>query len=444
MIESILNDHHEAATASRDSPFEETIDYASALRQRDSLIAQWRTLTPEDQKLHKSSVENYLKFSGLVDLKSQEVIRAKNLFLLRNEIKAQINSEPDIRILGIEELHFSSSLLELLENIENSDHVRDLYRLRKKTTGTNKGSGISIEEAQRIKNCLKQGRELYLAGKAGSLMVKPLNFFYSLTAYAYAVVILNNPIRYVLDGLPGSHGLNYLPKDVRSQFGGDIKQGTFSDLFTAYPTTHIRDRRITIIQNNEESVLSFYRTKTTAGAGLLISMVPEIREYYSLVAGRASRTHPLEIITVSDMRGAKLEFQIGDGEIRPDHQDILNSFSNFATSERHGKIIATVPFSEAHRIRATIYSDIRGKFWYVENPFFPIVLPELCLHFLLTNAFSNIMRYSPDYWGEVLLNQVRSDVTLITRKYLSAFENKFPILLLRSLSRFHPNVTTES
>ena len=50
------------------------------------------------------------------------------------------------------------------------------------------------------------------------------------------------------------------------------------------------------------------------------------------------------------------------------------------------------------------------------------------------------MRYSPDEWGEILSNQVNADASLIIRKYLSAFENKFPILLLRSLSKFHPYI----
>ena len=275
-------------------------------------------------------------------------------------------------------------------------------------------------------------------------MVKPLNFFYALTAYAYAVVILNNPVRYVLDGLPGSHGLNYLPNHIKAQFGGDIKQGTFSDLFTSFPTSTICDRRTTIIQDNESSILAFYKTRTTVGTGTLLSMVPEIREYYSLVTGKPSRTFPLEITTVSDSRGVKWELQIGDGESRPAAIDIDNAFGEFQRGERHGKTIITIPFADAHKARATIYSDIRGRFWYIENPFYPIVLPEICLHFLLTNAFSNIMRYSPDHWGEILLNQVRSDISLITRKYLSAFENKFPVLLLRSISKFYPYVSSES
>ncbi|GAB4057267.1 YaaC family protein [Uliginosibacterium sediminicola] len=444
MIEAILTDAVELTPVTNESPFESSIDYAAELKKRDEVTRTWKTLSAEVQAEHENKIESYIQASGILDLKSPEAYRAKNLFLLRNEVAAHIKSESPFKLLSVEELHFSSSLIELLENAENAEHIRELYKLRKRTTGTTRNAGISVSEAQRLKNCMKQGRELYQSGRAGSLMVKPLNFFYALTAYAYAVVILNNPVRYVLDGLPGSHGLNYLPDQIRAQFGGDIKQGTFSDLFTSFPSSTVRDRRTTIIQDNEASILAFYKTRTSVGTGTLLSMVPEIREYYSLVTGKPSRTFPLEITTVSDPRSVKWELQIGDGETRPATADIDNAFGEFQRGERHGKTIVTIPFTEAHKIRATIYSDIRGRFWYIENPFFPIVLPELCLHFLLTNAFSNIMRYSPDHWGEILLNQVRSDISLITRKYLSAFENKFPVLLLRSLSKFHPYVSAES
>ncbi len=444
MIESILSDVIDLQEPQCISPFESKVDYAAETKRRDQLQENWRSLSAIDKGTHNNKIENYYKCNGLIDFNAPEALRGKNLYLLKKEIYAHIQSDSPLNLLNVEELHFSSSLIELLENAENVEHIRELYRLRKRTTGSTKNAGVSASEAQRLKNCMRQGRELYLSGRSGSLMVKPLNFFYSLTAYAYAVIILNNPIKYSLDGLPGSHGLNYLPDNIRIQFGGDIKNGTFSELFTSFPTSTIRDRRTTIIQDNEASILSFYKTRISVGTGTLLSMIPEIREYYSLVTGKPSRTFPLEITTVSDPRSGKWELQIGDGETRPPSSDIENAFGEFQHNERHGKTIVTVPFTEAHKIRATIYSDIRGRFWYVENPFYPVAMPELCIHFLLTNAFSNIMRYTPDHWGEILLNEVRSDISLITRKYLSAFENKLPILLLRALSKFYPYVPSET
>jgi hypothetical protein len=65
-------------------------------------------------------------------------------------------------------------------------------------------------------------------------------------------------------------------------------------------------------------------------------------------------------------------------------------------------------------------------------------MPELCVHFLLMNIFASIMRYRPDEWSEILLNEVSSRVALITRHYFSTWERKVLILLLRSISRFIP------
>ena len=270
MIEAILNDSVDQLPVANESPFESSIDYAEEVDKRATATLKWKTLPAGEKAKHLDAIENFLRSEGVIDLKSAEAHRAKNVYLLRNEISAHIKDDSPFKLLSVEELHFSSSLIELLENAENADHIRDLYKLRKRTVGVSKNAGISASEAQRLKNCMRQGRELYLSGRSGSLMVKPLNFFYALTAYAYAVVILNNPVRYVLDGLPGSHGLNYLPNDIKAQFGGDIKQGTFSDLFTSFPTSVIRDRRATLSQDNEESILSFYKTRTTVSTGTLL------------------------------------------------------------------------------------------------------------------------------------------------------------------------------
>lgn len=291
---------------------------------------------------------------------------------------------------------------------------------------------------------MRQGRELYLSSRSGPLMVKPLTLFYSLTAYSYAIIILNSPIRFKLDSLPGSHGMNYLPDSIQAQFGGDMPHGTFSDLLVSFPTNSIRARDVDYAQSSVTSILAFFNTRFTVSTGTLLSLVPEIRDYYKITTGNASRTHPLEVNVVTDKRTTSWEFQIGDGISKPPVTDVQQSFPNFKVSERHGKIIVSVPTVDEHTAQATIYSDIRGRLWYIENPFFPVILPEICVHFLLTSMLSNLMRYSPDHWGEVLLNQVNTNVSLIISKYISSFELKMPVLLLRSISKFHPIVSSES
>lgn len=439
MLEEMLADNFSALKAENNSPFGTKYDYAAEIKKHEDATKRWVALGRDGQGKH-GKMEKFFQAEGLLDLKQPDVLPSKNLYVLQREISARVGVGVTFELLPIDELHFEGALLELTENMENVDHIKDLYRLRKKTVGASKNAGISSAEAARLKNCMRQGRELFLAGKQGSLMVRPLNLFYALTAYAYAVVILNNPIRYSLDGLPGSHGINYLPDGIKTQFGGDMPHGTFSDLFTSFPTAPVRNQHFEMQQDLQDSILEFYTTRTTVSPGTLLSMVPEIREYYKLITGRNSRAHPLEIASANDPRSAKWEFQIGDGETRPPFADVNQAFGGFSVAERHGKFIVSVPGSDAHKIKACIYTDARGRFWYIENPFFPIILPEICLHFLLSNSFSNIMRYTPDRWGSILLNEVNSSVSLIARKYLSALENKFPFLILHAISRFQPFV----
>lgn len=438
MLDEILNDKVEIIHAQNEPLFDISIDYEKIKKQHESSIAKWKGLTEEEKKGRK--LEHYLREEKDDDPKDPKFGPAKNYSLLKNEIQARVNNPNNQELLPIDALYFEQSSLELIENIENLDHIREIYRLRKRTVGVGRGAGLKAEEAGKIKNCLRQGRELYVAGKNASLMVKPLNFFYSMTACSYAIVLLNNPIRYSLDNLPSSHGMNYTPEGIKVQFGGDNPRGTFSELFTSFPTILTKNRNFELLQDNLESVLEFYRRRTTVTLGTLLSMVPEIREYYYLMTKNRSRTHPLEMAMGNTARQVQWEFHIGDGENRPNPDDISQAFKGFRTIERHGKVIVEVPLAQLHTVKACIFTDVRGKFWYIENPFSPVVLPEVCIHFLLMNAFSNLMRYSPDNWGNMLLNEVSSGVSLMTRKYVSAFENKYPTIILRSISKFYPHV----
>lgn len=440
MLGNFLEDSVETVAAENNPPFVADETYEKALTTRQHLTEEWRALTPAEKETYNGKIERYYKAKELPDLTCPSMAASRSYYLLRKETNARLEALNTFHLLPINDLHFEQSLLELLENIENAEHVRELYKLRKRTVGESKNAGIKAAEASRLKNCMKQGRELYLAGKNGSLMVKPLNFFYSMTAYAYAVVILNNPIRYSLENLPGSHGINYIQDGLITQFGGDMPQGTFSDLFCAHPTLHVKSKDFELIQNNNDSIMSFFLTRHSVSVGTFLSMVPEIREYYRLVTGKNGRTHPLTISLGKDPRNIIWEFQIGDGDLRPNRTDVENAFPGIEVTERYGKFLVSVPASSSSSIRACIFCDARGELWYVENPFFPVVLPELCLHFVLTNTFSNLMRYSPDRWGSILLNEVNSDWSLLTRKYLSAFENKFPLLALRAMSKYYPYI----
>lgn len=440
MLDNLLSELIDIVEAENNPPFSDDGSYDELASKKEDLLEKWKGFSQEERKKYNGNIKNYFKSEGLSDNLDPSLNASRNFNLLRKEIDARLSSDDSVRLLPINDLHFEQSILELVENMENTEHIRELYKLRKKAVGDSRKSGINTKEASRIRNCMRQGRELYLAGKFGTLMVKPLNFFYSLTAYAYAFIILNNPIRYSLDSLPGSHGLNYIPDGMKSQVGGDMPQGTFSDLVCSFPTLSVRNADISIQQDASSSILEFFKKRHTIGVGTLLSMIPEIREYYRIATGKIGRTHPLTVSMGKNDRSIVWEFQIGDGERRPDKADIENSFKGFPINERYGKYIISVPASDASKVNACVSCDARGNLWYVENPFYPVVFPEICIHFMLTSTLSSLMRYSPDHWGDVLLNETNTDQSLIVRKYLSAFENKFPILILRSISKYFPFV----
>lgn len=437
MLDEIAEDHVVRTAASNQPMFSTEYDYDKLVAKKAELIATWKTLDKEAQKT-AGGLARFEMDAGLPDLKSPDLAPSKNTSLLLNEIAKRISREEPTSLLPIEPLDFDDAVLELAESLENIAEIRDLYRIRKASTGSSSNAGISAEEAAKIKNCFSQGRELYLAGRSGSLMVKPLNFFYALTAYTYGIIILNNPLRYRKDMLPGSHGMSYLPASIQAQFGGDTARGTFSDLIGAFPTHSVNTPEMSFNIDCSKSVMGFYETRFDVSLGTLLSMIPEMAEYYQLTTGRQSRCFPLDIKPTNDVRSVMWEFQIGNGETRPAFDSVQNDFHGFPVTERFGKTVVTIPALEASKIRSLIYTDLRGKLWYVENPFFPIMPPEVSIHFLITSMFSNIMRYRPDEWGSVLLNEVSSNISLLTRHYFSSFQRKFLLLILRSTSRFFP------
>jgi hypothetical protein len=440
MLKEITTDNFQIQKISNSKQFYNTdIDYDQYNKQKNELGNKWPKLAPAEQQKYDNKIKTYFK-KNLPEYSDDEINRARHYSLLKNEVNKRITEQLQIPLLSISQLHIEQSLLELVENLENDQNIKALYKVRKLNLGDSKNSGIQSNEAARLKNCLRQGRELYLSGKVGSLMVKPLNFFYSLTAYSYAATILNNPLRYSIDHLPGSHGIIYHRSDLKIQFGGDVPHGTFSELACSFPTFFYKDKNIQIIQNNIQTSLDYFNNKVSSSIGTLLSMIPEIREYYSLVTGKQGRTYPLLIATKSEPRNVYYEFQIGDGYQIPDKSIVEKSFPGFEMSEMYGKIIIKVPTTDAHKISASIFTDSKGMFWYIENPFYPIILSEFCVHFLLINAFSNIMRYAPDQWGDILLNNVDSKISLITRKYISSLENKFMFMILRNISEYYPYV----
>jgi hypothetical protein len=435
MPNNILIEKFTVTALASNSLFDLNTDYAGMLATYEAALEQYKALENKTDSLPK-----YLKENGIIDHRDEAYLPAKKLYLLRSEAKKRQESAAPCNLLPLDATGYQSEAMALLANLENDEVIKQVYKQNNHSLGQSRNAGITSEEALRIKYCLRQGRDLFHAGHVGPALVKPLNYFYSLTAYAYGLIVTKNPLRNKVEQIPGSHGLDYINEGVYFRFGGDKKQGTFSDLHGSHTNTLIFAADTDFSINRANSIAKYHESSAVLSVGALYSMVPELKDYYRIVTGRSSRCHPLEISRTGDRTSLAWEWHIGDGVHKPMHEDIERSFPGCVFSEKHGKYVISIAQEQLSSIEPIVQSDARNHLWYTENPIHPICLSTLDIHFLITCALSNIMRYSPDKWGSILLNEVDGNISLITQRYLSSLEAIFPLMVLRELSPYYPYV----
>jgi hypothetical protein len=406
------------------------------------MLTAYKEAEEEYKKLEKKtdSLHKHLKEKGIVDYRSDEYLPAKKLYLLRSEAKKRQESAAPCSFLPLDATGYQAEAMALLANLENVEVIKQIYKGNNRSLGQTKNAGLTSEEALRIKYCLRQGRDLFHAGHVGPVLVKPLNYFYSLTAYAYGLIVTKNPLRNKVEQIPGSHGLDYINEGVYFRFGGGRKQGTFSDLHGSHTNTLIFAADTDFSINRANSITKYHESSAVMSVGTLYSMVPELKDYFRIVTGRNSRCHSLEITRTGDRTSLAWEWRVGDGISKPTHDDIEKSFPDCAFTEKHGKYVISIAQEQLDSIQPIVQSDARNHLWYTENPIHPVCLSTLDIHFLITCALSNIMRYSPEKWGAILLNEVDGNISLVTQRYLSSLEAVFPIMVLRELSPYYPYV----
>ncbi|MBK1733394.1 YaaC family protein [Thiococcus pfennigii] len=435
MPKNILVENGTVTALGRNSLFDLTTDYAGMRAAYEAALEQHKELGKNADSLPK-----YLKEQGVVDYRDEAYLPAKKLHLLRSEAKKRQESAAPCSLLPLDATGYQSEAMALLANLENDEVIKQVYKRNNHSLGQSRNAGLTTGEALRIKYCLRQGRDLFNAGHVGPALVKPLNYFYSLTAYAYGLIVTRNPLRNKVEQIPGSHGLDYINDGVYFRFGGDRKQGTFSDLHGSHTNTLIFAADTDFSINRANSITKYHENSAVLSVGTLYSMVPELKDYYRIVTGHGSRCHPLEISRTGDRTSLAWEWRIGNGVHKPEREDIEKSFPDCAFSEKHGKYVISIAQDQLDAIDPIVQSDARNHLWYTENPIHPICLSTLDMHFLITCALSNIMRYSPDKWGSILLNEVDGNISLITQRYLSSLEAVLPLIVLRELSPYYPYV----
>jgi hypothetical protein len=334
--------------------------YQEFLDKKNRATEEWKGMTDDERSRFSNSIKKYYKGTichCCIDMCSA----SKNNYLVENESTQRLNEGINLIPIPYSKFDYEKYIYYLIEDCENIENIEKLYRVRKLSTRQAKDAGVNSAEANNIRYCLRQGRELYLSGKSGGLLAKPLNFFYGITAYSYAAIILNNPIRYNIDNIPNSHGLSQ-SKDGKCMviFGGDTPSGTFSDLFYSFPTQQIYydyEQNGFFTLNYMDSIFCYSKNRVSIGINTLLSMVPELKFIYESLTMNKSAAYTVNICTKMVRNSVYYNFEIGDGLAVPDETRLLSSFNNISPTYESGKVIVDVPNQDIKKINP-IYIQI--------------------------------------------------------------------------------------
>lgn len=402
------------------------------LHQYKDLSSQYGLLSNEEKALYKGKEDFITKHTGK-NLSSLN----RNYLKLVEEINERINSTNIPELLNIDYLVDDKTIMDLLTSTENEDYIKDLYKCKKLKVV----SGLNTKEATILLECMRQGRSLLEAGQRADILAKPLIDFYAATAYAYALIIINSPLHKSIDSLKGSHGHTYNHLQGTVDFGGDVPSGTFLDMLCAFPVAQIHAGNTDIKYSVLDSIEIVQQNSISLSLTTLLSMVPELTNFYKRVDTEHQVVHELNIDTSVVNSKIKYNFYIGDGINKPDKEKLELCFKTKQIEDNQGSNIVSIDAEQLYCISPIIFQDIRGKLWYVETPIDGLYIPEICLHYLIISALCNVMRYSPHEWSLILNNRISPQYALLINRYIGLFQTKFPMLVVKHLTNYSLNLT---
>lgn len=383
-----------------------------------------------DEKGNYKGVEDYIENNGGPVLSNLN----KNYKRLFEEVELRMDSDVISEILPVEILMQGNSIQDLLTSLENEKYIKEVYRKKKLKVE----SDLNTSEAIILTDCIRQGRILLQAGAQADMLAKPLIDFYAATAYAYAIIVINSPLHKSIATLKGSHGHTYNHANETIDFGGDNPSGTFMDLLCATPIAQVRNHNINLKYPLLKSIDLIQNNNIKLPLTALLSMVPELNSYYRQFDAQHKNVHKLNIDTGIVNNRITYNFYIGDGEVKPNVDKLKCCFKSENVEENQGSYKISISSENITQISPTIYQDLKGDVWYIESPIDGMVLPEICLHFLIISALCNIMRYSPHEWNNILTNKKSSKYSLLISKYIRLFEQKFPMIVAQYLTEYWP------
>ena len=379
--------------------------------------------------------DDYISQNGGPVLSSEE----KNYKKFSDEMDAVFSRGKFNNILPVDIHSDRDTLIDILTSLETENYIKTAYKEKKlRVTGE-----LNTDTATRLTDSIRQGRSLLQAANAANMLSKPLIDFYAASAYAYATIVINSPLHKSIDSLKGSHGHAYNHLTNAVEFGGKTPSGTFIDLLASIympqiVSEGIDNSRINFRYSALPSLDFVQKHEIHISLMALLATVPELRNQAMHIPEMPHSLHPLKIKSSVKNETVVYQFIIGDGINKPSNSSLKKIFETEDVTEISGQCVVDVPASNIRNIMPTIYSDTRGRLWYVDPIVDGLYLPEICLHYLIISALCNIMRYSPHEWNNILSNKISSDFSLLISQYLRLFEIKYPMLVIQQLTNLAP------
>ena len=399
-----------------------------------SMSEQYDQLEKLEKKNYKGK-DDYISKNGGPTLSPEE----KNYKKYTDEMESVFSRGKFYNILPVDIHSDRDTLIDILTSLETENYIKTAYKEKKlRVSGE-----LNTDTATRLTDSIRQGRSLLQAANAANMLSKPLIDFYAASAYAYATIVINSPLHKALDSLKGSHGHAYNHLTNAVEFGGKTPSGTFIDLLASIympqiVTEGIDNSSINFRYSALPSLDFVQKHEIHISLMALLTTVTELRNQAMHIPEMRNSLHPLKIQNSAKNDTVVYQFIIGDGELKPSISTLKKIFKTEEITENSGQCVVDVTTSKIRNIMPTIYSDTRGKLWYVEPIVEGLYLPEICLHYLIISALCNIMRYSPHEWNNILSNKISSDFSLLISQYLRLFEIKYPMLVIQQLTNLAP------
>lgn len=438
---SLFADEPICTDTDREAPFCSYYDLQEPSIRKQTDNTTWESMSAYEREEFGNEIKKF--YNRTPQCHCDKCHAAMQYLKIKTEYNLRTKKQSPLTPIKINTSDSNEHILFILESFENIEKIKQSYKLRKQNLSDNTKSGLNTEQTNIIKYALKQGRELYLAGKNSAMLTKPLNYFYSLTAFSYAAIVLNNPLRKSKDNISNSHGLSQSRESTCASFGGTIPLGTFTDLYYSFFTNDIfldLNKPESHVFGFMDDAINFYKKQTTLGIGSLMSLIPELRESYQSITSRKSNTHKLVIKSIKKSNNV-YSFEIGDGLSLPSEENIRKIFCDDINYSENGNYYFCLSKEKMMTISPMIYTDMYGEHWYIDTDNAKIKMSEICIHFIMTYILSNIMRYNPETWGNILENSSATNENLLIKYYLSLLDKKIPFMAARHTTSYYPYIT---